>query len=233
LSYDVPYSLQHNPIYNRLRKKATQLRDSGYAGRKGIILCDGGCAALNRNSRPGLEYSAKDIISDFLRQNTSIAFVHTLVIERDGTLRLGPEHLSIVGRTYLGKAGLPDGVRAALLNLPRMLPRPETTPVNACTSSNQGKSFHGGLTMSDRNVKFSVRSLLEVLAGRMTQEKFLRDHGFLRAPGANFFERMLREGRLLSEVKLEPCPTRDDDWINFEFSNSDPAVSPIIERKEP
>jgi hypothetical protein len=34
LSYDVFFTLENNPIHNRLERKATQLRDSGYGGGK-------------------------------------------------------------------------------------------------------------------------------------------------------------------------------------------------------
>lgn len=43
LSYTVPFSLRSNPVYNRLGSKADQLTQSGFAGLKGIILCDAGC----------------------------------------------------------------------------------------------------------------------------------------------------------------------------------------------
>jgi hypothetical protein len=40
-----------NPIYNRLQSKAVQLGKAGFAGIKGIILCDAGCHMLTRQGQ--------------------------------------------------------------------------------------------------------------------------------------------------------------------------------------
>lgn len=41
---------------------------------------------------------------------------------------------------------------------------------------------------------------------------------------------MSAEGRVLSDAQIERVPERDDDWIEFAFSEVDPAVA-RFERK--
>ncbi len=45
-AYSTLLNLTANPIYNSLREKAQQLRDSNYSGIKGVFLCDAGSTSL-------------------------------------------------------------------------------------------------------------------------------------------------------------------------------------------
>jgi hypothetical protein len=64
------------------------------------------------------------------------------------------------------------------------------------------------------------------LSGRIKQDDFIRDNDlFVKA-----FLRMSAEGRVLSDAQIERVPERDDDWIEFAFSEVDPAVA-RFERK--
>ena len=83
LSYTTAYSLTRNPIYTSLKSKARQLSRTGFKGSKGVILCDGSCDIFRTQPSAGTSaYSKHEIIRDFLRQNTSVAFVATIWVEQ-------------------------------------------------------------------------------------------------------------------------------------------------------
>ena len=75
--------------------------------------------------------------------------------------------------------------------------------------------------MTSRRIKMSARSVLEVLAGRIKPEDF----DSANPDAVQYFARMLEQGRLLVGAKVERVSESDDDWIEFEFSEPDPAIS--------
>jgi len=224
LSYTVPFQVRSNPIYNRLHAKANQLRNAGFEGIKGIILCDAGCTMLNQQGLRGQRLGADDIIDAFLDENPSIGFVIVLSVASDDTRSLGPNHLKIAGRLY--RRAVNSEVASLFDDLCQQLagnlPRPETTPVNALSLSNEGRSFSGGGTVSATKIKMSARTAVALLAGQITTEEFTRDNKFF----SDHFARMIGQGRMLTEVRIERTE-RDDDWIEFIFSDPDPAISPF------
>jgi hypothetical protein len=38
----------------------------------------------------------------------------------------------------------------------------------------------------------------------------------------------LSEGRLISDIQIEKSDAEDDDWIQIEFGDPDPAIAPLI-----
>jgi hypothetical protein len=224
LSYTVPFTTDSNTIHNRLKSKAVQLGKAGFAGWKGIILCDAGCNMLTRQGRRGLDLGGADIILAFLNQNPSIAFVIVLSVESDNTHRLSPEHLKIVGKTYVNGSQRNSATLFSQLcqELIAQLPRPETTPINALDLDDEGKSFWGGGSMAGNRIKISARTVAGILAGRIPIEKFVEHNKRF----AEQFASMLDSGRTIAEVRVEKTE-RDDDWIEFLFSDRDPAISPF------
>jgi hypothetical protein len=86
--------------------------------------------------------------------------------------------------------------------------------------------------LSGSSIKISARKRFGGFSEACaSQQRFLKDHGLLDPPLENFFERMLLEGRLLSEIQLEHSSNCDDDWIMLSLSEADPAISPIVFRK--
>lgn len=88
--------------------------------------------------------------------------------------------------------------------------------------------------MSERRLKVSSRAIMELLAGRITPERFNALHGWSdsdkqagRANNRNPFDRALAEGRLPETVTVETDQGSDDDWIEFIFGGPDPAISPF------
>jgi hypothetical protein len=69
----------------------------------------------------------------------------------------------------------------------------------------------------------SARTVPGVISGQVKQGDFIRDdQSFVNALG-----RMLGDGRLLSDVRIAHVLEWDDDWIEFHFSERDPAVGPF------
>jgi hypothetical protein len=227
LDYTVTFTLSKNPVYNRLKTKAAQLKKAGFRGVMGIVLCDAGCSVLNHRGRHGINVGIDDIIANFLKEEPHISFVMTLLVESDGSGRLGSEHLKIVRRMYLSNGHPAAAPLATFLtrSLTEQIPRPETTPINAYSESNEGRSFFGGGKMTPHSIKISAREVLEVLSGYKRQDEFIRDN-----PLAERFGKMLSEGRLFSEVQIEHVPDSDDDWIEFHFSEPDCAISAFKRR---
>jgi hypothetical protein len=225
LAYTVPFSATKNAIYTALEGKAIQLKLSRFKGLKGVVLCDAGCEALGRRGQRGLNLDASEIISTFLSNYRSIDFVLTMLVESDQSGLSGPEHVRILARAYVFSTDTPATplVRHLCERLPQAIPNPENTPINSYGLENEGKSFSGGYIMSGQSIKISSRAVMGLLSGQTKPEDFMRENPHVK----DRFARALREGRLLKETRIESCHHRDDDWIEFSFSEPDPAISPF------
>lgn len=80
LSFRVPYSLTRNPVANRLKAKARQVKGSGVKGITGILLCDGDCDILRGLGYSTTHFSERDIVSHFFKLNMSLSFVVFLTV---------------------------------------------------------------------------------------------------------------------------------------------------------
>ena len=237
-AYDVPASLTKNPLWNALRKKADQLQ--GATGVTGIIVGNGGCASLRdlTHTRGGI--GPGDISAELLRQYTSVDFVLLLTINEEPWSfgRIGPpkrwvEPLLIM-RDATGAAPLEALFRAALADLPF----PDLMPQNAALRAREDDydlGHHGGYGMAGSKLRIGSREFAEILAGIRT----IQDDGAKyvnlkptkdRRP--NIFEatvlRNLQSGRLPKTITVvKTGEDDDDDWIEIEFGDPDPAISPL------
>ena len=80
-SFTVPYSLKKNPVFNRIKRKADQLRKSGYQGIMGVFVCDAACDLLNNDFYSADRYSQDEIIQAVFNNNSSVSFVIVLTPE--------------------------------------------------------------------------------------------------------------------------------------------------------
>jgi hypothetical protein len=163
------------------------------------------------------------MISRFLTDCRSVDFVLTLLIESDHSGRSGPEHLRVLARADLLRADNPAAPVVGYLRerLPLELPNPENIPINAYGLEDAGKSFDGGGIVSGQSIKMSSRAVMGLLSGRTNPEDFKLDNPHV----TDRFARALREGRMLKGARIESGQQRDDDWIEFTFSEPDPAIS--------
>lgn len=228
-AYNVAYSLERNPIYNALNKKADQLKEiNKHKGLISIILCDGGCRLLRDIGHRVTNYDIRDIVRNFLRKNSSISFVLTFTVERaHSNFRLmGKPYIKMHMFTSLPEEKIGRDLLARINKLTNVLSKPINDARNAINHlrskrRNEGLSFYGGLTMTKNTVRISSRGLHELLAGRVEQKKYLEDHQYVK----NFFESKLNEGKMIKEIKVEKSKEEDDDWLEIKFGEPDPAIS--------
>lgn len=233
--YTAAHSKTSNPVGNSLMSKARQLGACGFDGIRGIVLCDGGCDLLHRERPEWSSYHAAEVIEEFLRSHPSVNFVLTLVVREGEAGGAGPKRHTVKPRLHLNPEalGVPHELQASLLGVTAFMPRPTASPQNVRIRSdwlrrtgqgNEGDSFLGGLTMTRKTLKISLRAVQEVLAGRRDFASFAEAHQFDQS---NPFLRNLEEGRLISGVTVERGDPReeDDDWLVFTFGERDPAIS--------
>jgi hypothetical protein len=77
--------------------------------------------------------------------------------------------------------------------------------------------------MGGQSIKLSSRAVMGLLSGQRNPEDFMRDNPHVKER----FARALREGRMLKGARIESGQQRDDDWIEFTFTERDPAISPF------
>lgn len=227
-SFDIATVIDSNPVYNALSAKAEQLKGSGFAGVKGIFLCDAGCRVLHAASGGSASYSIDEVIWHFLRQHQSISFISILTVESGNSGRVSDVYIKptlyVNPKLQIESAEL----EAVARRIATQLPRPEQSPVNAMyhlkgrdgmVGRHLGTLSHGG------SIEMSARMLLEILAGRMTIQDFEREYGM--KPEENPFRRMLAQGRLLKNLSVQANSDKDDDRVVLSFGEPDAAVSPF------
>jgi len=237
--YTVPYSKRRNPLRNALWNKAIQLLESGYTGSTGVIVCVGGCDALNERSGANGAYGCHQIIEEVFRSTLPILFVLVLRVQESRPNFPSDSSVKIVPKLYWKTGWEKAQVSTALSAIERMsqlLPAPEDTPMNAIHSL-KGSNGHigrplGGFSMQGGTIKISARALTQLLAGEIELKRFLQQHGLksltAREPTFAFFEQQLKRGHTLRKAFVEPDEHKDDDWIVLEYAGPDSAISPYL-----
>ena len=228
-SYTCANVVNDNPVFNALKLKARQLKKSGYAGPKGIMICDGGCRMLT--SWPDWStYSLTQVVAEFFRQHKSVDFVAIIVIKPGN-------HWGRNEHAYDPKWFVPKRSRLSAPDLGRLitevvsrLPPVQLMPENAVRVMKWKKSGRygpqGGWSMGGNTIRISARDLLALMAGQLDQERFVKHYD---TGGGNFFDRCLKRGQLITSASVERVSDADDDWIVFEIGAPDPAVAPFAE----
>jgi hypothetical protein len=181
-------------------------------------------------------YKLKDIICHYLRRNSSVCLIITLTVKSrfdSFYLKGGPE---IEIQFFANSETIANLANQFINELNEVIPKPATDAMNAANrlkgkNRKEGLSNYGRLKMSRKRAEISARGLLALLSGRVSQEKFLKDHGLIPSEthkdAINLFEQNLREGRLIDSIRIEKSSDEDDDRIIIEFGNPDPAISPF------
>jgi hypothetical protein len=238
------YSLENNPLFDLLRRKKRQLKAASPGTVRIIFIADVGSTLLRRMGRGGehdwtnRRVSGSQIIGHFIA---------TYAKEVDAVVAFSPhKELSsfgfpdLMGRkprrwtvSYCGSPRLPDPPDA-LQRIAEVLPEPHYEGYQARSLFRQGafspkgRGQHLGMTikstkgLDDLRVEFPARMLLDLLAGRITEEQF---RSRLTRPGSrNIFELWLSRGMTISRAEMAPRDLdEDDDHIVLYFSD-DPAA---------
>jgi hypothetical protein len=219
-----------NPLFNALKSKAGQLRQSGYDGLRGIIVCDGGSRIFTEMSNWST-YSMDQVVQEFFRQNTSVSFVATIGI-RSPASGVGPgRHLLPESRLFVRATDQryqwTADLNRLLQQVTSALPELQETPENIRLgmdwnrSTKRTKPYYGGSVMSRNEIRMSARELLDLLAGKLDYALFAKRHD---AGGGNLFRLFRDRGRMISSAAIEHGPDDDDDWVVLRFKDGDPAM---------
>lgn len=221
------FSLQRNTLFRKLDEKATQLRQSGYAGIKGIMVADGDCRALQAGGRTGgSPWSRDEIVEHFLARHHYIHFVTTT---HSRTVTTGGIHEELSHKVYWQRPfdqTKIDGVFPILNLALRGLPSSKKSPANAWLELRAGDDISNGCEFGacswipNRRLEYSSRTFLEILAGTMNRDRFwllLDDRMPNRGPLFQFFRFLFQSGQKLSSVSVEVRPDDDDDLIVFDL----------------
>jgi len=240
-SYDVAYSLEHNPLAAGLKDKADQLREAPHDCIRLVVVCDGDCNTLKQTSSVGGHFTARAIVEHFLRRTSTVDAVLLLPIREAWSPGRSVVSLdcALYRRVTAGRRpALSDARHGALLDhlntFLKLMPHPVLSAPNAahqCNKTGFSYGLHGGYWQSGNILKVSSRQILEALAG-------LPSHG-LPPPDApadsplpppdwqEFFRDFLFGGKMISKVTVVPNDGTDDDTLEFEFTSPDAATSPF------
>jgi hypothetical protein len=232
-------SLTSNSLSNALKEKVKKFKESGYDGYKIVFVCDGGSQSLRMLVSQGYgRQGAMSVIDKFFRDHSSINLVVVVGIDRqdESTFIRG------MGRPIFRLQSFENPqhkrqetkvINGFLEQLIDLIPPPDNDVVNAIhhlqsKEKRSGVSSKGSWKMTSKEVRFSLRAIQELLAGRLTQEEFFKIHGMIDFQGArtivNPFERALADGRLIESTTVEKNSDKDDDWLVFRFGEPDPAI---------
>lgn len=217
---------RHNPVFNALEVKRKHLKGVGYEGLRGIILCDGGCEQLRH---PDL------VVRKFFEGTESIAFVVVATLTGDRFSR-AQYPIRVAVKFYVNSflnADTAAHLRDIFVQGIARLPDGCDDVVNARNhlrgdEGHLGLSNAGGYYFSAGGyMRISARALHELLAGKLSSEKFFELHGMdsTRPGTGNQFAYLLKQGKMISAITVERDESEDDDWLVIEFSGPDAAIS--------
>lgn len=246
------HSLEDNPLFELLDRKRRQLRDVESGAIRMIFLADAGSTLLRRIGRFGeadhtqRRKSGSAIIGHFLsrrRASVEAVVVFSPFKEHSPFPRL-PDPLGRPPRrwnvTFFGTEQLPNPP-SALEKVAAALPAPHYEGYQARSLFRQGafspasKGQYLGMTVRSNDgegkfqVEFPARMLLDLLAGRLSEERF-RQQLAGRSGSENLFKHWLDQGLTISGVEMLPRdPDEDDDHIVLHFTD-DPGARPFRSR---
>lgn len=230
-SYKEIIDLEDNSVFKTLIRKYKQLKETNYQGHLGIFICDGDCQSLKDFSASWYGKTSGDVIRRFLKKKTKVSFVLILYIEQ--SFSYGVKN-KIVCKLFTG-INFDNRLEVFFSHLEKdlrsLFPIPERNASNAINfmkaeSTNEGASFFGGGEIGGDRIKISSRTMLDLLAGKITYEEFPEFY-------KEFFQRKLSEGKLIESVNFEREIESDDDWLIFKFGNQDPAISSYKSPNQP
>lgn len=231
-------SLRDNSVFKALEKKAAKVRKSGFQGPAAIALCDAG-ACLFYQEPPIYSVILSTVVSEFLREHLEIsAVLAVLTWVNNKSLQGRQPHVEVYENPC---AALPfsRGSLAQLRSLALRLPNLQADAFNAqallgFTKGKTGLTHHGFKAQKKgrmAKIQVSARGVFALLAGTEECHVLLARMGL--APNAlvrnpiNPFAGQYKTGARLVAVRILETPEVDDDWMEFEFEDADPASSPI------
>lgn len=238
------HSVDDNPLFDLLRRKKRQLKAAAPGTLRMIFVADVGSTLLRRIGQVGehdwtnRRVSGSQIIAHFMATygkdvDAVVAFSPYKELPSLGFNGCSDRKPRRWTATYCGSSALPEAPQA-MQRIAEMLPDPHYEGYQARSLFRQGafspngRGQYLGMTikstkgLDDLRVEFPARMLLDLLAGRMTEEQFRRQLN--RSGSTNIFEHWLSRGMTISRAEMAPRDIdEDDDHIVLYFSD-DPAA---------
>ncbi len=240
-SYSVAASRGKNPLYNALKGKKDQLKSAPEDAIRLVIVCDGDCSLLRMGSslRTGETFTSTQVAQDFLRLNSSIDMVLLVTIDEQRAFLTNKVTCAlkcdlVTAGAYKVGGRLSEQSYKTIYEMLDASLKTMRTPLRAaysaavlCTRSDVGPDGIGGYTLRGDDITISSRALQRLLAGEISSEEFIRQHGWDSIEKPNPFGRTFNLGQLISSAKVVDGGEQDDDSITFSFGWPDPAASPF------
>lgn len=240
-SYTAPQTYRHPPIFNALKKKERQIKESGVTQPAILFICDNDCDALSQahTGTAGDRLGMRDIVGLFLNgqrrqmigdliwkqgvpaQASRIHAVIWISVKERWEMFSPNRILSLsvhieyadYAEPYLRTGEFLNQLNQAL----SCLPIPLQAPRNAGMERRYPKHY-GGWTMSTSEVKFSALTLQKLLTGEISYAEFVCDHADLVA----HLRYLADQGSMIDFATIDICENEDDDWIRFGFGGLNP-----------
>jgi len=243
------HHLEDNPFFELLVRKARQLRAAQPGTLRLLFVADVGSTLLRKLGRGGSEIdhtnrsvAARQIIQHFLEKRTKSVDAVVTFSPRKEMSPWGMQ--SLIDRKprswtvgFFGTARLPD-LPPKLERIAALLPEPRYEGYQARSLFRQGAfspdsrgqyvgmTIRGGKEVDSHSVELPARLLMDLLAGRITEERFRRCLDG-REGNENIFKLWLDTGMTLSGVEMAPRNVdEDDDRLILHFTD-DPAARPF------
>lgn len=238
------HSVDDNALFERLKDKKRQLRDSGPGLRRCIFLADAGSSLLhdlNHHDPCNRTVSGAAIIRHFLQQDGDVdAIVVFSIVRRQQVFGIPRAKPQIVMTPFVSPTR-PLDIAAELRGIEALLPAPRFEGYQARHLHQQqafmptAKPWNAGTTIMHKGndgpiiLKFSSRALLELMTGKISQAEFAKTVGLnegLTLAG------LLQKGFTLHALSLAALGIdHDDDQCVVELRR-DPAAAPLLVPEE-
>jgi hypothetical protein len=225
LAFEYAHSDTENHVFDALDAKARQLRNAFLNVPLGILLCDGGTSLL-KATKSWYSYSIGEILTRFFTENADISFVAIFTVQHNRNsdylvqveLHSNPKHELLA-----------TPLTALFDSLKSRLPSPKHSPTNARLRLEEGEPkykfcYFGGMTMTNRSIRMSARTLIELLAGKMRIEDFTQHYSVDHQRAVNPFLQKLQNGQLISAINFHRLEDSDDE-VTIEFGEPDPILT--------
>jgi len=223
----VAYHAEDNPVFKALKRKERQLSGAPDGSLKCIFLGDAGCRMLRELKPFGVqEVCGEQVIKHFLSRS-SIDLVGVFSPYRSFQVFQAPGSRSPQWRVSLfTRTAVPGEADCTLIQkMVAGMPRPQLEGYQARSwhqqgmFNPQGKGIYLGCKMTSKrgslSISISSRMVLELLAGRITQEQF---QNFAFGKHQNQFDHQFKRGMTIQSARLEKGGLdEDDDYLVFDM----------------
>lgn len=234
------FSLEDNPLFEALIEKRKQLRSPTFEGLRCIVVGDAGAHILqdlNPRMRSMEAVTGSQVIEHFLENaDGAVDVVIVLSPKRKSHPEIAPRTRLLWQAELFVRHGI-SLPTSGLDLLVATLPAPRFEGYQARYLQQQAAfrpdadGWYVGTTITEgattMTIKVSARAVLELLAGRLTTERFQHFTGLEDKPNQkNILAHRLSQGDILSAIEIEHGVDEDDDWLVMHLRR-DPAAAPL------